>query len=255
MNGNPYKSPDDASPLSTPKQPKKFSFFRVLVLTGIVALLGMLLLPLHRGGSREAARRMQCSNNLKNIALALHNYESAYGALPPAYTVDADGEPLHSWRTLILPYLDQQPLYETIDLSKPWNDPANLAACSTNLHVYCCPSADQPRNHTAYFCIVAPNSCFRPTEPRPLTEIPDHQGTLLVVEVDSEHAVPWSSPQDADKQIVMNRGRDAPLSHTGGMNAVFVDGSVRFLSTDISVGHLETLISIGGDDNEAYLFK
>ena len=51
-----------------------------------------------------------------------------YKALPPAYTVDADGRPLHSWRTLILPYLEQEPLYQTIDLSKPWNDPANAKA-------------------------------------------------------------------------------------------------------------------------------
>ena len=45
-----------------------------------------------------------CVNNLKQIALALHNYEEVYKVLPPAYTVDAQGRPLHSWRTLILPY-------------------------------------------------------------------------------------------------------------------------------------------------------
>ena len=59
------------------------------------------------------------------------NYEQAYNALPPAYTVDANGRPLHSWRTLILPYLEQESLYQTIDLSKPWNDPANARAVET----------------------------------------------------------------------------------------------------------------------------
>ena len=72
-------------------------------------------------------------NNLKQIALALLNYEQAHHALPPAYTVDAQGRPLHSWRTLILPYLDQESLYQTIDLSKPWNDPANAKALETSL--------------------------------------------------------------------------------------------------------------------------
>ena len=75
---------------------------------------------------------MQCANNLKQIALALRNYESVYHALPPAYTVDAEGKPLHSWRTLILPYLEQQALYDKIDLSKPWDDPANKEAYETD---------------------------------------------------------------------------------------------------------------------------
>ena len=97
---------------------------------GIIALLIALLLPAIRSAG-PAARRAQCVNNLKQIALALHNYEQAHKALPPAYTVDAKGRPLHSWRTLILPYLEQEPLYQTIDLSKPWNDPANAKALET----------------------------------------------------------------------------------------------------------------------------
>src|SRR5918997_1599426 len=89
--------------------------------------------------SRPAGRRIRCLNNLKQIVLALHNYEQAHKALPPAYTVDATGRPLHSWRTLILPYLEQEPLYRAIDLSKPWNDPANARALETTLLVFGCP--------------------------------------------------------------------------------------------------------------------
>ena len=83
-------------------------------------------------------------------------------ALPPAYTVDAKGRPLHSWRTLILPYLEQEPLYQTIDLSKPWNDPANAKALETSLPVFRCPEAVGPQNTTTYLAIVAPNGCFIP---------------------------------------------------------------------------------------------
>ena len=60
-------------------------------------------------------------NNIRNITLALLNYADTHKAFPPAYTVDANGNRLHSWRTLLLPYLDQQSLYESIDFSKPWN--------------------------------------------------------------------------------------------------------------------------------------
>src|SRR5262245_16452317 len=103
----------------------------VLKVLGILFLIAvaisLCLPPVTRG--REAARRTQCKNNLKQILLALTNYELEYQALPPAHTTDANGNPLHSWRTLILPYLDQRQLYESIDLSKPWNDPINADAC------------------------------------------------------------------------------------------------------------------------------
>src|SRR5204863_3233790 len=85
------------------------TLFTLFTILGIGAvLIALLLPPVSRG--REGARRSQCKNNLKQIALALRQYEAEYHALPPAYTVDADGKPLHSWRTLILPYLDQVPL-------------------------------------------------------------------------------------------------------------------------------------------------
>ncbi len=93
--------------------------------------------------------------------------------MPPAYTVDAKGRPLHSWRTLILPYLEQEPLYQMIDLSKPWNDPANAKALETSLPVFRCPEAVGPRNTTTYLAIVGPNGCLIPKESRRLAEITD----------------------------------------------------------------------------------
>ena len=111
-----------------------------LVVGAIIAILITLLLPAHRSAPK-AGRRAQCRNNMKQIGFALHNYHDTYGSFPPAFTVDAEGNRLHSWRTLLLPYLDQKILYETIDLTKPWDDPANQEAFNTNLAVYQCPSA------------------------------------------------------------------------------------------------------------------
>ena len=114
-----------------PKRPRKTGgkprlITWLAIIGGVLITVAMLLPAMRTAG--PAARRAQCVNNLKQIALALFNYESAYNALPPAYTVDAEGKPLHSWRTLILPYLEKQSLYDSIDLSKPWNDPANAEA-------------------------------------------------------------------------------------------------------------------------------
>jgi type II secretory pathway pseudopilin PulG len=245
-----FENPDlGLDPVShTPKQNWPFGCFTVLTVLGIGAILVALLLPpVHRG--REAARHSQCKNNLKQIALALHNYEAEYHALPPAYTVDAEGKPLHSWRTLVLPYLDQLPLYNRIDLSKPWDDPANAEACNSVIPVFRCPSTICPQNHTTYLASVASIGCFRLTDPRLLSEITDGLSeTLMVIEVLPEQSVPWMSPQDADEALVMRIGPESKLAHVGGTHAALCDGRIRFLSAAMPAATRRALISIAGGD-------
>ena len=68
---------------------------------------------------------MQCSNSLKNISLALQNYHDTYRTFPAAYVPDKDGEPMHSWRVLILPYIEERNLYDKYDFTEPWDGPNN----------------------------------------------------------------------------------------------------------------------------------
>jgi hypothetical protein len=221
----------------------------VVAVLGIGVVLVALLLPAVRRCAGEAARRTQCANQLRNIALALRNYESEFHALPPAYTVDADGKPLHSWRTLILPYLDQRALYAAIDLSRPWDDPANAEAAQRHLSIFHCPSDSSPQNHTTYFVIVTPNGCFRATEPRLLSEITDARAeTLMVIEVPSDRSVPWMSPRDADESLVMSIGPESKLAHAGGINAAMCDGTIRFLNANLPAVTRRALISIAGGE-------
>jgi prepilin-type processing-associated H-X9-DG protein len=239
---------NDAVP--KPRRGRGARLIELLAALGVIVLLIALLLPATRS-SRSAARRAWCVNNLKQIGLALHNYEEEHNALPPAYTVDAEGRPLHSWRTLILPYLDQEALYQTIDLAKPWNDPANARARETALSVFRCPGAVGPENTTAYLAIVAPGGCFLPNEPRRLAEITDGAGeTLMVIEVDDANAVPWMAPVDADEALVMSFGTATKLHHNGGMNACLVDGSVRFLKSNTPADVRRAYMSISGNDDE-----
>jgi prepilin-type processing-associated H-X9-DG protein len=197
----------------------------------------------------SAARRMQCQNNLKQIALALLTYESRYHALPPAYTVDSTGKPLHSWRTLILPFLEQQNLYDTIDLTKPWNDPVNAKACEVALPVYHCPEDRGPLNHTTYFANVASNGCFHLTEPRKISKI-DSAGskTLMVVEVPPDRSVPWMAPNDADEALILRIRPDSKLDHDGRFNAAMCDGSVHTLDADLPAADRKAMISSSGHD-------
>jgi prepilin-type processing-associated H-X9-DG protein len=250
MSANFEYDPEFNDPIPKPSSGRRFTLIEVLVVLGIIMVLIALLLPATRS-ARPAARRAQCTNNLKQIALALHNYEQAYKALPPAYTVDENGRPLHSWRTLILPYLELESLYQTIDLSKPWYDPANAKAHETFVSVFRCPEAVGPQNTTTYLAIVAPNGCFIPRESRRLAEITDaHESTLMVIEAGEENAVPWMAPADADESLVMSLGPTAKLHHAGGMNACFVDGTVRFLKASTPADVRRALLSISGNDNK-----
>lgn len=228
----------------------------IFLTIAILAILVALFLPIiDRRGARPAAERTQCRNNLKQIGLALHNYEQAHGALPPAYTVDANGQPLHSWRTLILPFLDEKQLYESIDLSRPWNDPANAAAFAKTVHAFSCPSADLPAQHTTYLALVGEDCCIHPTRPRKLNEFQDGiASTLSVVDVPSSEAVHWMSPGDSANQFFLSFDEESELPHTGGIHAAFVDGKVQFLSPQVATETRRGLSTIAGGEDIAEKF-
>jgi len=242
--------PEFNDAIKKPSSGRRFTLLKFLGVLGIIALVIALLLPAYRSAG-PAARRAQCTNNLKQIALALQNYQQEYKALPPAYTVDAKGRPLHSWRTLILPYLEQGSLYKTIDLSKPWNDPANAKALQTYVPVFNCPAAAGPQNTTTYLAIAGPNGCLIPAASRRLAEITDaHSWTLMVIEAGEENAVPWMAPVDAGESLVLSLGPTTKLHHEGGTNAGFVDGSVQFIKANTPTSVRRALMSISGNDDE-----
>ena len=127
-----------------------FTLIELLVVIAIIAVLIALLLPAVQA-AREAARRTQCVNNLKQMGLAFHNYHDAMSVFPPGYIAASpyiDGEtdvsPGWSWASMILPQLDQSPLYSSINFWLPVAAPANTTATQTSLSVFLCPSDQIP---------------------------------------------------------------------------------------------------------------
>jgi len=125
-----------------------FTIIELLVVIAIIAILVSLLLPAVQQ-AREAARRSACKNNLKQLALALHNYESTYRVFPPGYIhkfgpSGTPEEPANhaglAWGTMLLPQLEQSNLYSTFDSNVPVWDIVNLEPRETSLSVFLCPS-------------------------------------------------------------------------------------------------------------------
>src|ERR1700690_1532678 len=114
---------------------------RVIVWGGVVLLFGFcLLLMLPPVTDGRPARRTECKNHLKQLALAMHNYHDTYGSFPPAYIPDKNGRPMHSWRVLLLPFLEFGPLYDQYRFDEPWNGPHNRELAKLPIALFHCPT-------------------------------------------------------------------------------------------------------------------
>lgn len=240
---------------------------------GTAALLLLVILPLlflpAVQASREAARRTSSINNLKQISLGFLNFYEEHNSLPAAYSTDPRGRPLLSWRVYILPYIDQQELFEKFHLDEPWDSEHNLSLLDEMPITYRSPlEAKESDTESVYLAIPTElGIIFPPDETQfgksPPLGIPFQQvtdgtsNTAMVVEVDSSLAVPWTSPQDypvtadaADStKPAARRAKKEWMSaqRIECERAVFADGAVQ--ETPVGVT-LAVVTRAGGEKTE-----
>jgi hypothetical protein len=183
---------------------------------GVMTILAYpCLLPFLCLGGREAARRAQFVSNLKEIGFALNSYQNAHGCYPPAVVRDSAGKPLHSWRVLLLPYMDQSSLYEEFHLDEPWDSPHNQTLLPRMPYVYAplwqAETSPHAPHSTCLQVFVGPGTAFEGPAGEAVGDLNFPDGIFRTIAVvDAARAVPWTQPID------LPYGPNVPLPELGG---------------------------------------
>jgi prepilin-type N-terminal cleavage/methylation domain-containing protein/prepilin-type processing-associated H-X9-DG protein len=304
---------------------KAFTLIELLVVIAILAILIGLLLPAVQK-VREAGKRMECSNNIKQMAMALHNYHTEHNRFPLANT----NITFHSWPVFILPYIEQQNIYNQYTIkNQNWFDPINYKATQTQVKTFICPSSPENQNRPAQdnknpnaaisdytvpggltgnfmdFCknngIGVPQNTSRSAVLNgqgigtSITEITDGTSNSFLVyesggrpkhyisgkvigeaDVDSvkmcqntsvrngiTSGAAWAGPGGGSPVHGFNKNgticseacvinctnnQEAYSFHTGGMNASFADGSVRYINENIRIITFCALVTMAGGE-------
>jgi hypothetical protein len=189
--------------------------------------------------TREAASRQQRMNNFKQIAVGMHMYEDRHKSLPAAASYDANGKPLLSWRVHLLPYLEQQALYDEFHLDEPWNSEHNAKLIPRMPAIYADPGLSQlaAEGRTTYCVPTGPGTIFEGREGSRFKDVIDGlSNTVLVVEVTPANAVVWTKPDDwevAPDDPLRGVKREAGDVRGDAFAVALSDGSCRMISSNI----------------------
>lgn len=185
------------------------------------------------------------------MSLAVANYHDTFDSFPPAWTVDADGQPLLSWRVLLLPYLDQKSLYDEFRLDEPWNSPHNRPLLERMPNTYRLHTrGNSMRTMTDYVAVVGEETLWSLTESSNYDSISDGSSHTLLIAEFVGHDIPWTKPEDLDfDQMDMTVDSDEGIcSFLSPPAFATADGVIRFLPIDTPEATVRALLTAQGGE-------
>lgn len=194
--------------------------------------------------------------------LALANYEEKHGTLPPAFLTDTNGKPVHSWRVLILPYMEEQALYDRYDFDEPWDGPNNKQLLDEMPFAYSCPShghhGDGMGHQFTNYVRLSGDMAFLNESETYHSTTERAQKTIVATEV-NRRSVPWTSPHDISANEFVSMfgshhdnvsAQDEP-NHDGGVVVVgYADGQAGVIPVSADQSFIRSLVInkvTGGD--------
>lgn len=178
------------------------------------------------------AQRKASEERLQQLGYAMLNHHVTHQRFPSAAIPSEDGKPLLSWRVRLLPFLEEEELYEQFHLDEPWDSEHNRKLLAKMPKIFQKPSAQLKPGHTCFLVPVGPGAAFEGEQGMKIAQIPDGTTrTILMLELPAEQAVPWTKPADytfdpekPTQGLGPTYGNEIPV--------LFVDTKVRFLSLD-----------------------
>ena len=201
---------------------------------------------------QTATSRVKSSNNLKQMALALHMYHDAHVCFPPGAIADANGKLRDSWQTSLLPYVEGKRIYDGINFNVPWDDPMNAASISTQVSPYLNPIISRTKDERGYaLSHYAGNSqIFYNNSRVRIRDIKDGTSNTLMGGEVAEGFEAWGNPINMrDPALGLNKGPET-FGGPGGKQTQFmlVDGSVKTVSSNIDPAVLKALATPRGGE-------
>ncbi len=191
------------------------------------------------GGVSAAQARQQSSNNLKTLAIAMHNYHDTYKRFPAAVQLGPKGTP-RSWRVTLLPFLDELEMYDQYRQEEPWDSPHNRQVTARMPDVFRAPLDERDSQHTSYFVLSGPGAVFDEHKQTGFHHITDGTSNTIML-VESKQATHWAKPEDIAFEA------EGPLPRVGGwyervFGAALCDGSSLFLPQAIHPQNFRNMI-------------
>jgi len=198
-------------------------------------------------GAAAPVAKQQKMNSLKQIGLAFHNYHHTHGHMPPRCFTDPAGKPLQSWRLAILPFIEQQAVYEAFNLKETWNDPSNQKVAATQIPVYT--NGKSESSKTTFRAPVIKGSLWEGNgPPRQFRQMTDGlSNTIAVIDAPVSAATAWANPEP---WII---SAEDPMSDIFGdretVTALLLDGSVVTLNkSEMTDETLRAMLTFAGGE-------